>query len=1024
MNFLQSVAEAYASTGDDLSQYCFVFPNKRSGRFFLKHLSACIGTERPQLAPSVMSMTDVALTLSQRVPDSRIDMIFRLYNIYRSLMGKPLTFESDDDLLDFDRFIAWGDTLISDFSEVDKYDGDAEKLFQNITDLRSIASNYLSEEQIAIIERYFGYTPSSGDVDRFWKSLQDVKEDSAIRSRFVALWQLLSQLYERFNESLEADGLCTPGGGFRLALETVRELGRDAFPWQRMVVVGFSDLSTTELKIFESIRDMRCDDGRAFGEFFWDATGPVLDNTESGPGRSMSRLISLFPAPEWALPYLDKSRSDKMPPVVMEASPSNSMQAKLAGKEIARLWATKEGRDAIEKAHVAVVLPDESLLMPLLYSLPEDMGNVNLTMGYSMRYTAVASFVRHLRLLLQRQRSAHGATGFFHEDMVALLGHPITHILAEPGAPGKIAEHIHEHHTYVVTPELLTKYSPRLARLLVPANMLDTPEQSIQMLDGLLEEVQISLGRDENTSTLRRDIENAQVEAYRNSLRIVTQCVKKYHVSMRFDSVFRLVDRLVQGEKITFEGEPLQGLQVMGMLETRALDFDQLFMLSLNDKTMPSASRRRSFIPDSVRHGYGLPVSSHGERLYSYYFYRLLSRAENVFLYYDARAGEGMRSGGKSRFLMQLELLYGGLDVTPRSRQFEISSRESAASPVKKSAEVMRLLNQFKEKEDKDNKRNLSASSLQKYPKCQVMFYYETVRGISDDPPHSDYIDAITLGNIVHNSLLILYFPSDRRKKYISPSEGITLTEDYLQQLIDSPEKIEHVVRRSINKEHFGMKEENGDDLDRELPGAAGLVADRILELIKSVIRYDKQLAPITLIGGELDGNTRWQYGPNPDESVNIRYALDRVDIANGAWRIIDYKTGKVGLKTDAIASIFSLENVSNPGNSKNIFQLMFYANILMNRVTQEGDTLPPDILTAIYDVQQIAMGNNQSHIQIKSGRTYVDEPFFAKHNAEFVDNLNSMLKDIFDPTKDFVPTANEENCKWCRLKALCGKES
>ncbi len=1023
MNFLQSVAEAYASRGDDMSHYCFLFPNKRSGRFFLKYLSASIGTERPRLAPSVMSMTDVALTLSQRVPDSRIDMIFRLYNIYRTLMGKALTFETDDDLLDFDRFIAWGDTLISDFSEADKYDADAEKLFRNVTDLRSIASNYLTDEQIEVIERYFGYTPSSGDVDRFWKSLQDVKEDSAIRSRFVALWQMLSELYDRFNESLEADGLCTPGGGFRLALDAVRELGREAFPWKRLVVVGFSDLSTAELKIFESIRDMRCDDGHAFGEFFWDATGPVLSNKDSGPGRSMERLIALFPQPEWALPFIEKAQRNAMPPIVIEASPSNSMQAKLAGNEIARLWATEEGREAIEKAEVAVVLPDESLLMPLLYSLPNDMGNVNLTMGYSMRYTAVASFVRHLRLLLQRQRSAHGVTGFFHEDMIAILGHPITHILAEPGAPGNIATHIHEHHTYVVTPELLAKYSPRLARMLVPASRLDTPEQSIQMLDSLLEEVQVSLGRDENASTLSRDIENAQVEAYRNSLRVVTQCVKKYKVSMRFDSVFRLVDRLVQGEKITFEGEPLQGLQVMGMLETRALDFDQLFMLSLNDKTMPSASRRRSFIPDSVRHGYGLPISSHGERLYSYYFYRLLSRANNVYLYYDARAGEGMRSGGKSRFLMQLELLYGTTDVTPRSRQFEISSSESAASPVKKTPEVMALLNQFKEK-DKEKGRNLSASSLQKYPKCQVMFYYETVRGISDDPVHSDYIDAITLGNIVHNSLLLLYFPPNRRKKYISPSEGITLTEDYLQHLIDSPDRIEHVVRRSINKEHFGMKAENGDDLDRELPGAARLVADRILQLIKSVILYDKNLAPITLVGGELDGNMRWQYGTNPDESVNIRYALDRVDIANGNWRIIDYKTGNVGLKTDAISSIFALDNVSHPEDSKNIFQLMFYANVLMNRVEQEGDTLPPDVLTAIYDVQRIAMGNSQSHIQIKNGRLYMDEPFIANLNNEFTDNLNSMLKDIFDPTKDFMPTTNEEICKWCRLKALCGKEN
>lgn len=1006
-SFLGAVAAAYASRYDEMTDVCFVFPNKRSCTFFLDSLASALGP-RAMLAPEIMDISEFVSRVSDREAAPRLDMLLRLYKIYCSLCGRPDSLQNPDNLLDFDRFAPWGETVINDFSEVDQYDIDAESLFINVRDYRDIASNFLTEEQLAVIERYFGYRPVSDDVERFWRTVTDDKELSRLKEKFVELWRLLPELYQGLNRSLDADGLATPGRVFRLAAQMISEIDPSRLPWSKVVMVGFNMLSTTEAEIFAMLRDMKDDDEESYAEFFWDATGPVLgeENKSKGPAtKAIHRNMRLFPTPEWAIPFIETARRSKIPAINVAAAPSNAAQAKIAAMTI-RDWTRRLGIEKVASPSTAIVIPDENLLMPLLHSLPEDIGSVNLTMGYSMRYTSVASFVFHLRRLQERRRKSGGLPGYLRDDIQLLLSHPLIHVLIGSGNANLINGEIGRLHLRVVTVDWLGAHLPELAEILKPIEPDAGVDETVSYIDDVLRKIDEALGRDrDGLPTLNTKIERSQISVYRVALSRLAASVRHHGIEMAWRSVFHLVDKLVAGETVAFEGEPLEGLQVMGLLETRALDFDHLVILSLNDSIMPRRSRRRTFIPDALRHGYGLPTATRGEELFSYYFYRLLSRAKEVTLIYDARAGEGMRSGGKSRFLLQLEMLYAPGQVREDHYTFGLANNVTRPECVRKTPDVMKMLEDFTLPE---NGRNLSASALMDYCKCPVMFYYKDVVKLSDDSQAKDYIDAITQGNIVHDAMVNLYFPPRSQGKYLKGANRIILSAADLQNIIADPSRIENAVRRAVNRNHFHLKPE---DLDRPLEGTVLMVAERLMHQVRDVVSHDLSLAPIEMIGGEMKGTPRLKIGDAP--AVNIRYAFDRVDRIAGSFRIVDYKTGSSHVNAKDEEDLFNGNH-----NASYMLQLLLYAHLLTERVHDEEGIQLPDVEMHIYDVNTIA--------SVGSVRPVFNKQTIVSHSeleAIFLPGIESILTDIFDPEKPFEPTENEDNCTYCAFKALCGKE-
>ena len=1023
--FLESVARAYLENFDDLSEFCFVFPNKRSGTFFLRALSRLMD-RHVLIAPDVKSISDFTEYLSGRTAATRIDLLFRLYGIYRKMNGgaKEASASGDDsDLLDFDAFRGWGEILLADFSEVDQYDVDADRLFVNVSDFREISSNFLTEEQTAILEKYFGYTPSRRDVESFWKNLVPPEGLSDIKSRFMYLWQMMGPLYHALNDQLAEAGLATPGGIYRIAARRVEEFGAEIFPWKKVVFVGFNALSTTEALLFEQTRKAagyREKEKDSFADFFWDATGPVLESSESDAASFLRLNRRNFPSPDWAQPYMEMSRRDSMPPDIrVVASPSNSAQAKLASARVAEIL-DSIGDENMQDAKVAVVLPDENLLLPLLYSLPERLGAVNLTMGYSLRLTSVASFLHHLRRLHARERRSGGKPAFYHEDLRMLMSHPFAHALFGSKGISALNAYMTLHHRLAVTlPEISGIFSDSrptggmsVEDILYydPVTFGEGTQGGIAYIDNVLAAADTALaGR--NSGVVKSRIDRSHIALYRDALRRLERSASEHSVEMSLAGVFYMVDKLLAGEHVTFEGEPLEGLQVMGLLETRAIDFEHLVIPSMNDRIMPRKSRHATFIPDALRRGYGLPYANYQEGLFSYYFYRMISRAKSVTLIYDARSGDGMRSGGESRYLMQLRYLHARGKIRFENHRFMLSEPEGEAKPVEKSPEVMRKIEAFAEE---GSKRNFSASALRKYGECQVKFFFEVIENLRTDDTPDDFIDPITQGNIIHDTMLRLYFPEKLQRKYLP--ERIVMKPETFDALLADRERIAREVVRAVNKQHFKRSKE---EEDTPLEGSARMVASHLERQVREIIAYDRTLAPLHLAGGEMEGLVRWEY--EPGKAVNMKYAIDRLDILNpggndsvapggangGIWRIVDYKTGASLVEGEGMESVFN----GDP-KAKNIFQLLLYANV-MNRDLG----LDEDVRVAIYEVNRLRREGERLPV--------IDGTRLAGHKAvndRFLAGVNSMIADIFNPAKPFEPTSDPDHCTYCKLQDLCGK--
>ncbi|MDE7409437.1 MAG: hypothetical protein K2N09_05385, partial [Muribaculaceae bacterium] len=564
--FLQSVARAYVSSCKDLSGHLFVFPSRRACTFFLKNLTLEL-KGRVSMLPKVMTMSDFVEKVSGRVVANRIELLFIMYQAYVALQKSQ-----GSEVQEFDRFRRWGETALSDFNEVDMQDADPDEIFKNVRDLKEISSNFLTEEQLKVMEEFFGQAYDPGETVRgFWKNFNDNK-DNKLHKRFLPIWQAMAPLYHSFHEMLAKRGLISSGGAYRLAAERLEKEIPDSVAASRMVLVGFNALTRSERRIFDALSSYNTDDGEeSFAEFFWDTPGPVINDRTSAAGRYVLHNADAWPSPEWARPFLSASEVREMPESMkVIAVPSNSLQAKVACDVIEDMAGRAAASD-FEDAKVAVVLPDESLLIPMLYSLPDNVKDVNLTMGYPLKLSGVVTFVSLLRRLQGSRRKSGGSVGYYYKDFESLLSHPFSHAIFGPDVT-KVKEWIKKHHHAVVDVLDLRNVSMEMSETLRPLSDDASPEETVAWLDMILEKVRDSVAAS-GEKMLKASVDVANVDFYRMMLRQMLDVVEEYRIDMQWRTFLSMTDRLISAETVTFEGQPLRGLQVMGMLETRALDF-------------------------------------------------------------------------------------------------------------------------------------------------------------------------------------------------------------------------------------------------------------------------------------------------------------------------------------------------------------------------------------------------------------------------------------------------------------------
>lgn len=992
---LKTVAQAYTERYGSLKKFCFVFPNKRCGIFFEKFLKE-FGL-KPGNFPEVLDISRFMVKVSGKKEAGRIEQLFTLYNCYTELLKSHG--ENDKNPVEFEEFRSWGEIVISDFNTVDFSMANPSEIFKNVKDIREISSNYLTDDQKDVMREYFG-VEDFDNSEKFWKTFEDPTKLTDLKKSFLNLWQVMGELHERFIKSMKKRGVLSPGAIYKTAAEKIKEKGKSALRYKKLVMVGFNALTESERIIFSSLRDEEGYDGLdSFIDFIWDSTGPILKSENFSASKYVDYNKKLFPTAEWIEAKLEEKTESHLPEITVISSPSNTAQTKIAG-EILKEYDNEEGRRMLQDSEVALVLPDETLLSDTLFSLPDGLDNVNITMGFSLRQSSIAAFVYLLRRVYASMREAKNYKLFFVKDLRMLLSHPYSYILFGNNETEALLEYLDIHRLVGIKDSELKEIFPS-GELITEVPSKKSNDDSIfrfmEKLLGLLIEKITEKGETETNS---EDI--AEITIYSKYLSDLERTMQMFEIRMSPLGILHTIDRLLSSAKIGFEGEPLSGLQIMGTLETRSLDFRHVIIMSMNEGVMPRKSMTSTFIPESLRKAYGLPPARYSEEIFSYYFYRLLSRAEKVTLIYDGRIISGMKNG-ESRYLLQLKEYIPSSNLKKEIWKFPLKTQVKERNIVAKDKEVLDLLEAFSS--DDKNKKNFSASTLNNYRECQVKFFFQNVLNLSTTSEKTDYMDPITVGNILHESMMDLYIPDTKLQRRLL-THPIIISEAQLESLLKHPGYIRALVEKKIRKHYYHEQDEKKEIADS---GVINLMAIQITEFVKTIIDYDKRYAPFLLYGCEVE--KKFKVTLPSGREVNFRFAIDRLDkiTINGRerLRIVDYKTGARKRSAKDLDEVFG-------GNykSEQLFQLFTYA-WLLEKLNVEGCE---DVITEIYYVPDLLEGGRGlPEINKKEVESY------SSFRDEFSSRLEEMIEEIF-LNEEFLDSTNVKQCQLCDFRSLCSK--
>lgn len=940
-HFLQELAQRLTAVySNDLSSLVVMLPSLRARTFFNSALAEL--SDRPVWQPSWMSIDEAMESISGLMRGERIRLISELYNIYVKHHPNEV----------IDKFYFWGEMLISDFDMIDKYLIDAHQLLRNIEDIKELEADgsYLSEEQLRIIS--------------FWRSIGEGNSLSEQKLSFLKIWRSLPAIYTEFRARLFDLGIGYAGMIYREAAERIKR-GEATLPTnKRFVVAGFNALAESEKILFDHIAKRS-----AGAEFYWDYDNYYLDNEAHEAGMFLRDNIARYPAAA-ELSHDNFTAVDKRIEAI--GCVSNAVQLKYVGEILGTL-----PREELDK-RTAIVLTDESLLLPLLHSMPEYVEHVNVTMGYPLKTTLAYTFVERL-MALQSHSRAHGEERlFYHVDVVGILSHPyITDCCPERAS--KLTEHI--------TNNLLTSISPTLFEQddLLGA-IFSTTSDWLSLAQYLSRTLALIEERMFEIDATQADYLRITAEEIARSMRSMAKC----DISPTVEVFCSFLRRHLQSISIPYEGEPLEGLQIMGILETRNIDFKNVIILSMTDANFPGErSGASSFIPYNLRVAYGVPTPEQHEAMYAYYFYRLIQRAERVEMLYCSRADD-KSTGERSRYIYQLEY-ESPYKIEHLSVGVDLLLRESSPIVIDKGEREMNILRRYLTAE---SGFSLSPTALFRYVECPMKFYFATVAHLRVPDEISDTVDALTFGNILHETMQELYTPLLGVK---NPAEHITK--------LCHREEVERAVDRVMGRILLGREDATVADFS----GDRQLVRDIITKyILRGIMPYDTKRESFTIAGLEEDVECSYPLGDG--RTVNLSGRADRIDLLpNGTLQVIDYKSGnKTHLEFGGMEALFygrPHERISN------IFQTLLYAMMLQR--TRSRDAMP----SLYYASKMVLKGYSPQLINRASGEIIESYGDVAE---EFEAFLREALVELFDQNTPFRQADDEDACTYCDFKSIC----
>lgn len=955
-SFLKLVAaDLYKHTEGNLAHTAVVFPNKRAGLFFNEYLAQ--ESDSPIWSPAYVSISELFRSLSPWEVGDPVKLVCELYKIFRRETQSTET---------LDDFYFWGEMLISDFDDADKNRVDTDKLFSNLQDLRNIMDDYtfIDDEQEEAIRQFF---------QNF-----SIERRTALKERFISLWNVLGNIYKGFRESLVSQNIAYEGMMYRHVIE---HLDVDKLPYEKYVFVGFNVLNKVEHTLFTQLKDA----GKAV--FYWDYDEFYMKENRQAvtheAGEFIRRNLRDFPSPLSGELFKNLSKPKEVHYI---ASSTENAQARYLPQWIRNNLTTPE-------KETAVVLCNEALLQPVLHSLPAEVKHVNITMGFPLSQTPVYSFL--IALLELHTHGFNFKSGrYTFQSVVTLLKHPYTRQLT--GQAELLEKELTRNNRFYPLPGELGK-DEFLTRLFTPLsgnlNLCIRLSETLQQVASIY---QANTSGTEDTDAFNQLYRESLFKAYTTINRFRT-LIEEDELTVQSETFRRLLVKVLSATNIPFHGEPAIGMQVMGVLETRNLDFRHLVLLSVNEGQLPKSGGDSSFIPYNLRKAFGMTTIEHKIAVYAYYFYRLLQRAERITLMYNT-SSDGLNRGEWSRFMLQFLIEW----PHPITRQFlEAGQSPQGTSPitVEKTPDVMRRMQSLFDVRA-NPKAKFSPSALNYYLDCPLKFYYRYVAGLSAPDEVSAEIDSATFGSIFHYAAEHIY-------KDLT-THGKVINKEALETLLRNEVKLQDYVDTAFKKLFFNVPQNEKPEYNGVQLINSAVIARYLKQLLQNDLRY----APFTFIASEMEVDEPIDI-QTPKGVIKSRIGgiIDRMDSKDGTLRIVDYKTGGDADTPPHVESLF----IPDKKRSNYVFQTFLYAAIMCRK--QPTMKIAPALLY----IHRAATETYSPVIQMGESRKPKEAvEDFSKYEKEYRERLQRLLEEIFNPEKSFTQTEIIEKCTYCDFKALC----
>ena len=955
--FLEYVAEdMLAKWGTDMSRIVVVFPNKRAALFMNEYMARMAG--KPMWSPAYTTISELFGKHSEYVVGDSIKLVCDLHKSFVKCTGIDET---------LDHFYGWGQLLLTDFDDIDKNMADADKIFCNLKDIHELDDlSYLTDEQRELLKRFFANFSHD--------------QETELKKRFLSLWSHFGDIYHDYNQRLRNQGIGYEGAIYR-EVATRKDI---EFEYDTYIFVGFNLLQKVEQELFANLKKA----GKA--HFYWDFDTYYMPRNNSAYTNAAGKYIAMyledFPN-ELDVCSADIYQNMRRPKdVSFVMASTENIQARYASQ-----WLREEGR-CLAGRKTAVVMCDEAILAPIIQSLPPEADKVNITSGFPLGMTPIASFVS---LLLDTYTSGIAGKGTCYRAQYVskLLRHAYTRYISDKA--NDVYATIKEQHLVYPDHATLTMNGEDqgLALLFKTINIGNV--HLLHHVETIIKLIGVN-AKDTEDAFLQESVFRMYTIINR-----LEQLAANGDMDVDINTLRRLIKQLIAAATIPFHGEPVVGIQIMGVLETRNLDFKHLLLLSCNEGNMPKGVNDSSFIPYAIRKAHGLTTIDNKVAIYSYYFHRLLQRAEDITIVYNNTTDNG-HTGEMSRFMLQMMV-----DGQQKIKHYNLLADNSPIAHKPKSVSKTGSI-----KEKLDGMKSLSPSAINRYIKCPLMFFYQYVASIKEPDCEDDVVDNRMFGNIFHKSAQLIY------DDIMSHNNG-RIEKASIQKYLNTKGLLESIVDRAFNEELFKVK----NSMRSPYYNGLHLINRKVLiEYLRQLLHSDQRTAPFEMLALEDAVYTQiaFETEDNNVRKIRIGGIIDRLDRVTDARtgvstiRVVDYKTGiQATRKIKEIEEIFSDMNISQK-HSDYYLQAILYSLIVDNstKYNKQKDCVSPALLF----VKQASKENYDPVLEIDSQKI----ANVREYKVEFEQHLKEVLHDIFNTNLPFTPTTDNTRCDKCAYRRIC----